>query len=145
MLGLRKRCVIRMDVDLDWPRDGLQGRARCGTAFASIVFVFGEMRRRTGVIRPALGQRGEGIVSGCGGAKALGWQVKALFFAGRVFALCGLLQRGLRTLTSRLGIHHQPTLGHPIVAQRQRLIAGVVIACLPGIPLERLANAARAS
>src|SRR4030095_10304846 len=99
-----------MDVNLDLPRDSLQWRARCGTACASIAFVFGEMIGRNGVILPALGQRGEGILSGVGGAKAFGLQMKELFFDDLVFALFGFLQRGLSTLKSRLCIHHQPTL-----------------------------------
>src|SRR4029453_8277071 len=99
---MRNGFVIRMDVGLDLPREALQWRPRWGTAFASITFVFGQMIGRNGVILPALGQRRESIVSGFGGAKALGLQVKELFFDGLVFALCGFLQRGLSTLKSRL-------------------------------------------
>src|SRR5215510_6143103 len=54
LLGLLNQCVLRMDVALDVPRDGLQWRARCGTALASIAFVFGQMRGRHGMILPAL-------------------------------------------------------------------------------------------
>ena len=54
------------------------------------------------MILPALGQRGESILSGFGGAKALGLQVKELFFDGLVFALLGFLQRGLSTRKGRL-------------------------------------------
>jgi hypothetical protein len=44
VLGLLNCFVIRLDVDLDLPRAGLQWCARCGTAFASIAFVFGQLR-----------------------------------------------------------------------------------------------------
>ena len=40
LLGLLYGVLIRMDVRLDLPRAGLAGRARGGTAFASVMFVF---------------------------------------------------------------------------------------------------------
>jgi len=143
VLGLRQRGVIRLDVALDVPRAGLEGRARCGTAWASRAFGCSQMRGRDAGRLPALGQRGAGLLSGVGGAQALGWQVQAWFFDGLGCALGGVLQRGLSPLKSRVCLHHQPTLGHAIVAQRQRLIARVVIKRLPGIPRERWANALR--
>jgi len=51
------RLVIGMDLGLDLPLDGLERRARCGTACANIAFVFSQMRGRDAVILPALGQR----------------------------------------------------------------------------------------
>jgi hypothetical protein len=98
------------------------------------------MRRFNAVILPALGQRGEGLVSGLRGTKALGLQMKELLVDGCGCALCGFLERGFSTLKSRSCRDDQPTLGHTRVAQRQRLIASVVIQELPGAPLERLAH-----
>ena len=89
-----------MDLGLDLPLDGLERYARCGTAFASIAFVFSQMRGLNAVILPALGQRCEGSLSGLGCAKALGLQMKELLVDGLVFALFGFLQRCLCTLKS---------------------------------------------
>jgi hypothetical protein len=140
VLGLLYGVGIRMDLRLAVPRARLAGRAQCGTAFASVTFVFRQRRRRTAVILPVRGQDRQGLVSGLGGATALGLEVKELLGDGLVFALGGFLQRGLRTLQSRLGIHYQPTLDQPLVAQGQRWIAGAGIHRLPGVPLARLAD-----
>jgi hypothetical protein len=67
-------------------------------------------------------------------------EVQELLCDGLVCVLLGFLQRGRRTLQSRLCIHHQPTLDHPIVAQGKRLIAGVGIKGVPGVPRERWAQ-----
>ena len=117
----------------------LSGGARCWTTFAGVVFVFAQVIRLDAVIRPALGQRRQGILGGLGRAKALGLQVKECFVMASMFALCGFGERGGGALKGRLRRHHQPALGHAIVAQLQRLIAGVVINRLPGVPLQRLA------
>jgi hypothetical protein len=45
------------------------------------------------MILPALGQRGEGILSSFGSAKALGLQVKELLVDSFVFALFGFVDR----------------------------------------------------
>ena len=78
LLVLLYGVVIRMDLSLDLPLAGLEGRARCGTAFASVAFVFRQMRGRHVVILPALGQGRQGLLSGLGCAKALGLEVKEL-------------------------------------------------------------------
>jgi hypothetical protein len=93
---------MRLDWRLDVPRAGLEGRARCGAAFASVAFVCSQMRGLHGVRRPARGQGEAGRLSGWGCTKALGLEMKALLGDGLGFALCGLLQRGRRTLPSRL-------------------------------------------
>ena len=102
LLGLLNRFVIRMDVSLDLPLDGLEWRARCGTPFTRVAFVFSQLLRLDTVILPALGQRCEGIVSSLRCAKALGLQVKELFCDSFVFALLGSGERGFGTFKSRL-------------------------------------------
>ena len=102
MLVLFYGVLIRMDLRLDLPLAGLEWRARCGTTFASVAFVLRQMRGRNVVILPALGQYRQGLLSGLGCAEAFGLEMKELLCDGLVFALFGLLQRGLRPLTSRL-------------------------------------------
>ena len=99
LLVLRNRVVIRMDWGLDVPRDGLERRAWCGTAFASVALVWSQRSGRKAVLRPALGQRCEGRLSGFGSAQAWGLQVKARLGDGRVFARCGVVARGFGTFT----------------------------------------------
>lgn len=72
LLVLLNRLVIRPDVRLALPLDGLEGRVRRGTAFASVAFVFAQRRGLDAVILPARGQRCEGLLRGFGGAQALG-------------------------------------------------------------------------
>jgi hypothetical protein len=100
LLVLRNRFVIRMDLGLDLPFGGLEGCTRCGTAFASVALVWSQMRELNAVIPPALGQHGEGLLSGFGGTKALGLQVKERLRDGIVFALCGVVARGFGTFKS---------------------------------------------
>jgi hypothetical protein len=95
-----------MDLRLALPLTGLEGRAGCGTAFTSVAFVCSQMSGLHGVILPALGHYRQGLLSGLGGAKTCGLEVQELLCDGVVFALLGLLQRGLRTFQSRLCIHH---------------------------------------
>jgi hypothetical protein len=140
LLGLRHRCVVCLDVALDVPRAGLAWRARCGTALASVAFVFRQMRGRNTVLRPALGPRCEGLLSRFRSANALGLQGQEWFFEGRGCAPCGCLQRGLSTLQSRLCLPPQPTLGQTRVAHCQGLRAGVGIKGLPGGVLAGLAH-----
>src|SRR4030095_10178142 len=119
--------VIRMDLGLDLPLDGLEGRTWGRTAFTRVAGVFSQLRGLDAVILPALGQRCEGILSGLGGAKALGLQVKELLCDGFVFALFGFVERGFGTFKSRSCIPDQPTLGHAIGAQREWPVAGGAI------------------
>ena len=78
VLVLLYSVVIRMNLRLDVPFASLAWRARCGTAFASVTMVFRQMRGRHAVILPVRGQYRQGLVSGLGGAKALGLEVKEL-------------------------------------------------------------------
>jgi len=103
-LGVRvplHRLVICKDWGLDWPRDGLERRACCGTTGASVAGVFSQRRGLPLMIRPALGHRGAGRLGRVGGANALGVQVQERCCAGGVFALCGVGKRGFRTRLSR--------------------------------------------
>ncbi len=49
------RLVIRTDLGLDLPRDGLGWGARCGSTVASVVFVCAQLIGLDAVIRPVLG------------------------------------------------------------------------------------------
>jgi len=138
LLVVLKRRVIRTDVGLDWPRDGLEWGARCGSTLAGVVCVFAQVIRLDAVIRPVLGSRRQGIVGGAGRTTAFGWQVQAWRGEGLMFALFGFGAGRCGTLKGRLRRHHQPALGHAIVAPLQRLIAGVVSTRLPGVPLQSL-------
>jgi hypothetical protein len=140
LLGRLHRCVGCLGVALDVPRAGLEGRARGGTAFARVALVFRQMRGLNTVLRPARGHRCEGLVSRVRSAQALGVPVHAVYCDGLGCAPCGFLPRGLSTFHSRLCIHHPPTLGHPIGAQGQWLLAGVGSKGRPGIVREGRAN-----
>jgi hypothetical protein len=116
--GLRVRrhgCVIRQDVGLDVPLEALAWGARREAPLASGALMCRPMRGRQAVLLPARGQGGEGLLSGFGGANALGLQETARRGDGRVF-----------------------TLGHPSVVQRPRRRAGMVSQRLPGIARERV-------
>jgi hypothetical protein len=138
LLVVLNRRVIRMDLGRDLPLDGLEWGARCWSTFAGVVCVFAQMIRLDAVIRPVLGQRRQGILGGAGRTEALGLQVKELLGDGLMFALFGFGEWCCSALKGRLRIHHQPALGHAIVAQLKRLIAGVVINRLPGVPPQSL-------
>ena len=72
LLAVPHRLLIRPDVGLDLPRAGLEGRARCGTAFAGIAFVFDQVEDVDPVIRPALGQRRQGLLGRLGRVESVG-------------------------------------------------------------------------
>jgi hypothetical protein len=139
-LGRRQRGGIRLDVALDGPRAGLQGRARGGPAWASRAWVCGALRGRQGGRRPALGHRGAGLLSGGGGAKALGVPRQAGWCEARGCARWGVRVRGRRPRTRRGCLPHPPALGPPRGAHRQGLRAGVGIARGPGSPREPWAH-----
>jgi hypothetical protein len=124
LLVVLNRCVIRTDLSLDLPLDGLEWGARCWSTCAGVVFVFAQMIRLDAVLRPVLGQRRQGILGGAGRTKALGWQVKELRGDGLMFALWGFGECRCSALKGCLRIHHQPALGQAIVAQLKRLLAG---------------------
>jgi hypothetical protein len=117
-LVLRQRVVIRLDLSLDWPRDGLERRARGGTAWASVAVVWSPRRGLHAVRRPALGHRGEGLLSGFGGGNALGLPVTERLGAGLAFARCGVVARGFGTFKRGPCRPHQPPLGHASVTPR---------------------------
>ena len=79
-------------------------------------------------------------MGGLGRGKAFGLQVKELLLDSLLFALLGFVERGVGAHKGRLRRHHQPTLGHTVMAQLKRLIAGLVVKRLPGVPLERLVD-----
>ena len=67
-----QRVGIGKDVRRDWPRRGLEGRGRRGTALARVAVVVGARRGREAVRRPALGPGAEGLWRGGGSAHAWG-------------------------------------------------------------------------
>ena len=82
-------------------------------------------------------------LSGLGGLKALGVQVKELLLDRICFALLSFVDAGLGAIQGGLRRHHQPALGHAIVTQLDTLIAGRLIETVPGVPPERLGHHVR--
>lgn len=68
--------------------------------------------------------------------EAFGLEVKELLVDRRTFALPGIVARGRGALLDSLGISHQPTLGHPVVAQLKTLIVCVAIKTMSTVPRE---------
>ena len=138
LLVVLNRVVIRTDLGLDWPLDGLQWGARCGSTFAGIVLVFTHAVGCDLVVRPALGQGRQRLLGHFRRLDTLGVQVKVWLFDGRRFALPGVVDRRLGALKGRLRMHDHPALRHAIVASLKTLIAGLVIQTVPGVPQEGL-------
>ena len=138
MLLGRKGRFSRPDVGLDWPVDGLDRQARCRAALARGALMVAEVGGGEVVIRPALGPCRERRVSRCRRREACGLEVQERPVARLTCAWPGVVERGRGTRIGRLGIHHQPTLGHPVVAQLKTLIAGVVSKTRPTVHREGL-------
>jgi hypothetical protein len=134
---VRNRRVIQTDLGLDVPLDGLEWGTRGGSTCAGVVLVCAQVLRLDAVLRPGFGQRRQGILGGTGRTKALGLQVKEWRGKGLRFALLGVGACCCGARQGRRRRHHPPPRGHALVAQLKRLIAGVVINRLPGIPPQR--------
>jgi hypothetical protein len=68
------------------------------------------------MISPRCGQSGQGSLSSLRRGVACGLQVQKLFVDGCGFALTSLVDAGFSQLKGRLRRHHQPPLGHAVVA-----------------------------
>jgi hypothetical protein len=65
-------------------------------------------------------------------------EVKAWPLDRLILTVSGVVVRRLGPLKGGLRRHHQPTLGHPVVAPHKTLVAGVVIKTRPTIQREGL-------
>ena len=90
------------------------------------------------MIRPVPGSRRQGLVGGAERTKALGVPMDEWRGEGLMFTLFGVGEGRCGALKGRLRLHHQPALGHALVAPLQSLRAEVVINRLPGVQLQRL-------
>ena len=88
------------------------------------------------MIRPALGQCRQRLVGRLRRRDAFGLEVKEPPLDRLIFTWSGVVERGLGALKGGLRRHHQPTLGHPVVAQLKTLVAGVDIKTMPTIQRE---------
>jgi hypothetical protein len=126
----------RLDMGLELPGDGLDRQARCRAALARVAFMVTEVGGVALVIRPALGQCRQRLVSGFRRREALGVAVKERRVDRLTCAVPGVVERGRGALIGRRGIPHPPTLGHPVVAQLTTLLAGWGIKTLPTVHRE---------
>jgi hypothetical protein len=132
LLGLNGR-FSGPDVGLDVPVDGLDRQAWCRAALARVACMGAEVAGVDRVIRPALGPCRQRLVRRVRRREALGLEVQERLVERRTCTLPGGVERGRGARIGRLGLHHQPTLGHAVVAQRKTLIAGVGIKTMPTV------------
>ena len=131
---------MRSDVGLDWPCDRCDRRARCRAALACIALRVAQVVGVDQVRQPALGPCCERLVGRFRRRAAVSLKGSARLVDRRIFVCTGVGERGLSALQRGLGRHHQPTLGHPVVAQLKTLIAGFLIKTSPALPRQGLGD-----
>jgi len=107
---------IRAYLGSNLPVDRLDRRLGRRAAFTGVVVVVDQGRGLQLVIASALGQGSQSGMGLIGRLKASGLHVQQLLGDRLRFAWLDFGDRRLGTRKSRLGIHHQPALGHAIVA-----------------------------
>lgn len=107
---------------------------RMRAAFARIALMVAQVGGVNLVIHPpALGQCRERLLGRRRRCEALRLEVQEVRVDRLSFACTGVGACHLSTLQSGLGRHHQPTLGHTVVAPLTNLIAGLLIETNPPI------------
>jgi len=107
---------IRTYLGSKLPVDRLDRRLGRRAAFPGVVVVVDQGRGLQLVRAPALGQGRQSGMGLIGRLKASGLHGQQLLGDRLRFALLGFGDRRLGTRKSRIGLHHQPALGHAIVA-----------------------------